>query len=281
MSSYWSRVDYIFQSSPGSHRSSMYWGSTIGAQPYASSYVWENKGKYSGSWGPNAFLNGVLLANIPQLGLSTIYLCCNGVFSNLFKIREWNNFGTCRQGLRVTSPEPGSAQRPTYFLAFPLRYSLPFLTYLAVTHWFVSQTLFFTRIYSIYSGGQKLISSLGFSPIGLLCTTVAISALLLLYIGSLFYAPKLHAPAACGESIIISAACHPPAGEKDPHLKPVQWGVTNIREDGAAECSFSSEPVQLLTEGQDCVVRYRDVAEEATSRNLTGLPQKQFGSYNR
>ena len=246
----------------------MYWGS-IGAQPYFSAYVWTNKGKFSGSWGANAFIHGVLLANVPQLGLSTLYLCCNAVFSNLFKIREWNNFGTRRQGLRVTTPEPGSAQRPTYFLAFPLKYSLPFLGYFAITHWFVSQTIFLIRISAIYPEGRKLITSLGFSPIGLLCTTAAISALLLLYVGSLLYIPIRHTPAACGESIIISAACHPPPGEKDPHLKPVQWGVTNIRSDGAAECSFSSESVRALVEGQDCVVRYRDIAEKATAKAST------------
>ena len=201
-------------------------------------------------------MSGVLRANLPQLGVSTLYLCCNAMFSNLFKIREWNSYGTRRQGLRVTSPQPGSAQRSTYFLAFPLKYSLPFLGFFAVIHWLVSQTLFLTRTFGIYPGGRLLLSRLGFSPIGLLCTILSLTLLVLLCLGSAFYRVTWRIPAACGESAIIGAACHPPPGEKDTHLKRVQWGVTNIREDGLAECSFSCEPVQALIDGQRCLVRY-------------------------
>jgi hypothetical protein len=62
---------------------------------------------------------------------------------------------------------------------------------------------------------------------------------------------KAGMPLASSCSVAISAACHPPAGDVDAQLLPVQWGAVNHGVgEGEAEvvghCSFSSWPVEML-----------------------------------
>lgn len=65
---------------------------------------------------------------------------------------------------------------------------------------------------------------------------------------------KLQIPFAGSCSLIVSAACHAPLEDNEPHLRQVQWGVVEKRMfDGEQHCSFSSDPVGTPEDG----VRYR------------------------
>lgn len=51
-------------------------------------------------------------------------------------------------------------------------------------------------------------------------------------------------PQAASNSLVVSAACHPPKDEVDPHLKAVQWGVVGKEVvERYGHCSLSSRPV--------------------------------------
>jgi hypothetical protein len=215
------------------------------------------------------FLNGVLVANTPQLCLSIAYLFNNAMFTNFFKAREWNSYGNRRQGLRVTAPQKDTAQRSAYFLSFPLKWSLPFLAFMALTHWFVSQTIFLERTNATYPGGLAVVLQIGVSPIGLICTCVASLVLCLLGLVVLFWHFHWHAPPTCGDSVVISLACHSPPAE-DAHLKPVQFGVLPVDGDGTMfSCSFSSEPVGRILIGR----RTRRMSERLVGKVECPMPQ--------
>jgi hypothetical protein len=62
-------------------------------------------------------------------------------------------------------------------------------------------------------------------------------------------------PLASSCSAAISAACHPPEGDVDACLLPVQWGTVKhvSAEDGdkgVGHCSFSSWPVEIPIAGR-------------------------------
>ena len=118
-------------------KSSAFWGTGIGSEPLIGSTYGTSVGGifgFAGSLLNVKFLNGVLISNTPQLLLSVIYLVNNAVITNFFQVREWNSYGKRQQGLRMTTPQRGSAQRSTNFLTFPLKWSVPFLIFMALTH---------------------------------------------------------------------------------------------------------------------------------------------------
>jgi hypothetical protein len=65
---------------------------------------------------------------------------------------------------------------------------------------------------------------------------------------------RVRIPFAASSSLVISAACHPTADDKDAHLRPVKWGVVKERMfDGELHCTLSSRDVRRPKEG----TRYR------------------------
>jgi hypothetical protein len=223
------------------------------------------------------FLNGVLIANTPQLCLSLAYLFNNAMFSNFFKAREWISYGNRRQGLRVTASRKDTAQRTAYFLSFPLKWSLPFLAFMALTHWFVSQTIFVERANATYPGGLAVVLQIGVSPIGLICTCVVSLVLFLLGLVVLCWHFPWYAPPTCEDSAVISSACHSPPAE-DAHLKPVQFGVLAIGGDGTTfSCSFSSEPVGRILIGR----RRGGMSERLVGKVECVVPQTTYFSFAR
>lgn len=65
----------------------------------------------------NSIMGMALLANLPQLVLSFLYLAYNGLWTCMLLGVEWNEFAFKRKGLRVTHPE--GKQRGTYWLSLP------------------------------------------------------------------------------------------------------------------------------------------------------------------
>lgn len=169
---------------------------------------------------------------------------------------EFTRYATHRRGLRVSSRVPGSAQRGTYFLSFPLRYSLPLLAYFAITHTFLSESLFLRRSNTIWSTsftdttaiGETLVSQIGFSILGTFFLSILLFGLVAFTLGVGLWKRDWILPVTNGNSMSISAACYVSEDEQGIHLGKVRWGVTGVKmKEGevTGHCAFSSRPVRM------------------------------------
>ena len=205
-------------------------------------------GKQGGIIGP------VLLANLPQLILSFLYLTYNGLFTCMLHAEEWGGYAEERKPLRVTSPK--GRQRDTYRLQLPYRYGVPLLIMSGLLHWLVSQSIFLARISTLRTDGTvdntQSISTCGYSPIAIITVIIVGSLIVLLGIANGFrrYKPGMPLVGSC--SAAISAACHRPEGDADAHLKPVMWGVVAdpSPENAVGHCTFTSYSVEKPVDGR-------------------------------
>ena len=91
-----------------------------------------------GSFSPNAIIQigipqegttglagCVLLANLPQVILSFLYLMYNGLYTSMHMAHEYGGYATERKSLRVTTPR--GTQRSTYWLQLPYTYGMPLI----------------------------------------------------------------------------------------------------------------------------------------------------------
>ncbi|KAF1849177.1 uncharacterized protein K460DRAFT_330888 [Cucurbitaria berberidis CBS 394.84] len=218
----------------------------------ASSWSWGASSQYylpfsDGNMTAAATLKNAWFANAPQLLLSFSYLAINTICTSMAGTLEWNNLANFRKGLRVTQSH--GSQRSTYFLQLPYRWSLPLIITSGTLHWLLSQTFFLVRVDFFDSQGKMLEhkskSACGFSTLSLF---VLLSAFLILlctvgWIG--FRNMSMKAPIIASCSLAISAACHPPPNEIDPHLAKVRWGVVQHEVvEGFGHCSLSSKSVK-------------------------------------
>lgn len=216
--------------------------------------------------GTLGLLANVLVANLPQLIFSCLYLLYNGLFTSMCLAQEYSNYSFHRKGLRVTSPN--GDQRSTHWLHLPYIYSVPLLAASALLHWSISQSIFFVGI-DTYRDAKLEGSNfgLGFSvqPIILDIVLGGCMLVVLVRIGS----RKLYGriPLASSNSYAISAACHPPEEDIDAALKPVMWGEVQAGSDSeVGHCSFTSMEVTAPLEGRMYAgLRKR---EEATKRSF-------------
>ena len=201
--------------------------------------------------GSEGLLLNVLLANLPQVILSFLYMMYNGVFTCMLLSHEWNMFGYRQQPLRVTTPS--GKQRSTYWLQLPYQYSLPLLILSGFMHWLVSQSLFLARI--AMRGHRTLpldgydpedevitISTCGYSPIAIFFTIIVGSTMVTGLIANGFRRYRPGIPFASSCSAAISASCHPPADDIDAAILPIRWGeVRSKTQNGVAHCTLTSE----------------------------------------
>ncbi|KAH6644217.1 hypothetical protein C7974DRAFT_17017 [Boeremia exigua] len=207
----------------------------------------------SDSTSAGATLKNAWLANMPQLLLSFCYMNINSFCTAITGTEEWNNLSRTRKALRVSDPR--GQQRNTYFLQLPYRWSLPLLVLGMGLHWLLSQIFFLVRLDVLNVDGQLLEiysrSACGVSASSFLVFFVLFMSLCITirHLASRKIVTGL--PQAASNSFIISAACHPPSEEVDPHLKPVQWGVvTGQVVEGREHCSLSSQPVTAPEDGK-------------------------------
>jgi hypothetical protein len=200
-----------------------------------------------------ATLINAVLVNLPQLLLSFGYLTINTICTSMVSAEEWNQLAVLRKALRVTHPR--GAQRSTYFLQLPYRWSLPLIITSGTLHWLLSQSFFLVRVDFFDPQGvmvvEDSISACGFSTSSLYALLIA-SLVLLAIIGYLgLRKMQMRSPIVASCSLAISAACHPPAGEKDTHLAKVKWGL--VGQDAGevvGHCSLSSSMVRQPEEGK-------------------------------
>jgi hypothetical protein len=209
------------------------------------------------------FFSVVLLANLPQLGLSAIYASFNRVVTTFALCIEMNQFSLRQRGLRV-STVPQGVQRSAYFLQLPYRFALPVMLLSGILHWLCSQSIFLVSILEqspildpatnstiIYETAENL--TWGFSPQAML---ILVLLIMLMYAALLGFSARSLAsrmPVSGSCSAVISAMCHPPADEdgEEAVLKPLKWGVSTeeVHAGGSVvEYSFSSRTLRQHTE---------------------------------
>lgn len=83
-----------------------------------------------------------LVANFPQLVLSSAFFIFSSLYSALFQAREWADFAEKPQRLKVTDPEGG--QESSYLLNIPIMWGTMFTCVSATLHWLASQSFYVT-----------------------------------------------------------------------------------------------------------------------------------------
>jgi hypothetical protein len=188
-------------------------------------------------------LTNAWIVNTPQLALSFCYLALNSICTSFASANEWNNLARAKKALRVTDPR--GEQRSTYFLQLPYRWAGPLMLVSGTLHWLLSQSFFLVRL-DMLDRENRIVeksssSACGFSPVSMFVFW-GVALGLLGCIGAVAtrrLPQKMPLAASC--SLVISAACHPPDGDKDAHLGKVRWGVTvRENEEGYEHCSLST-----------------------------------------
>jgi hypothetical protein len=215
--------------------------------------------------GTAGLLSNVVVANIPQLLLSFFYLNYNGLMTVMSLGREWSGFGVRRNGLRV-STTPTGAQRSTYFLQLPYRYSLPIIVATATLHWLLSESIFLVFVEAIlfddgeYSSADRIWSrtvseyliTCGYSPSAMLASIMVAALMVSCIIGIGFVKLPSSMPVASSCSAAIAAACHTMNEnvDRDRAEKKLMWGDVRQDRDGIGHCQFSEQEVSRPKEGK-------------------------------
>jgi hypothetical protein len=86
------------------------------------------------------YMGSTFVVNLTQLEVSIAYLCINGILTRMHVEREWAALGREFKTLRVSHPK--GAQRSTYRLQLPYRWSIPIMVFSGVLHWLVSNCIY-------------------------------------------------------------------------------------------------------------------------------------------
>lgn len=208
-------------------------------------------------------LSNVLLANMPQLLISAVYLMYNALFTNMALANEWSGFACHRKGLRV-SQNPNGQQRSSYSLQLPVRIAMPLMIASATLHWLIASSLFLVDIEEygwqsktgLYVFDPNQLSGLndgklynftcGYSPLPILLAVVLGVGLLVAVILTGFRRLQSEMPVAGSSSLAMSAACHPETEEvdnEDVAERELLWGAIKANVGEVGHCSFSSRQV--------------------------------------
>ena len=98
----------------------------------------------------------IILVNFPQVVMVATYLLYNSLLIILVVELEWHAFAKKRKAVRVSTPR--GAQRETFYLSLPYRYSIPLAVLSAGLQWLVSQSLFFAEVDLWDETGQRRIA---------------------------------------------------------------------------------------------------------------------------
>lgn len=205
-----------------------------------------------------SILTTSLVANLPQLLLSGLYFMYNAVLTSITATHEWSRFAQKRTTLRVTLPV--GAQRETYWLGLPWRYSLPCLICCTAFHWLISQSIFLINI-RIYQPTSEVLmeptahfpgvsdtgmtTACGYSPLAIAC---ALGVAVLMFIALIALSSrKVNSgmPIVGSCSLAISAACHPLKSDESASMKPLLWGAVAHEDNGQpGHCCLTSFEVE-------------------------------------
>lgn len=198
----------------------------------------------------------ILLANLPQIILSFIYLTYNAAFTAICITNEYGGFSKVRKPLRVSNPHGN--QRSTFYLNLPYRYAVPIISLSGVLHWFISQSLFLVKI-NIYDPQnthlpdetlslvpEASIAVCGFSVLPMIATLVLGGSMVIILNGFGLSKLKGDVPTAGSCSAAISAACHGNEGANG-----VMWGKMPMNCTGQiGHLCFSGDMVESPVRGE-------------------------------
>lgn len=219
-------------------------------------------------WPVSSTIVTALVANIPQLIFSFLYVNLNSLVTCMWLASEWNDFSLERKPLRVSLP--CAEQRSTYFLQLPYRVGIPLIIVSSLMHWLISESLFLAIVETVdWSGDPSpdAIISLGFSLQPMLIVMVAAVGLC---VGTIVLGRtrKLKGegfmPLASSCSLAIAAACHATAGDEKAYLTAVMWGAVagrkqvpesyysshSTEQNSIGHCAFTSRDVEQIQEGR-------------------------------
>ncbi|KAK0111543.1 hypothetical protein ONS95_001896 [Cadophora gregata] len=177
----------------------------------------------------------VLLANLPQIILSFVYLTYNAAFTAICFTSEYSAFSSpsSRAGLKpLRVSRPKGRQNSSYYLSLPYRYAVPIIGLSSILHWFVSQSLYLVKIdvfrpqdtrlptqaLSLVSEASVAVCGFSLLPMVAVLAVGGTMVLVLNLFGMLRM--KGDGPLAASCSAAISAACH--SGREAE--EGVRWG---------------------------------------------------------
>ncbi|GKT97684.1 hypothetical protein Ct61P_15534 [Colletotrichum tofieldiae] len=175
-----------------------------------------------------------IVANLPQLVISILYILYNDIFTRMATAREWSLFyredGT-KIPLRVSRPT--GLQRSTSFLQLPFWWAFPIMTAMTLLHWMVSQSLFFSveHIRDYRNNSDELdLQGVAWSPLGIILSML-LGLIMVLGLWGAAFTIKLPGgmPMVRNCSAAISAACQRLDGNDDVAEKMISWGVISYQ----------------------------------------------------
>lgn len=241
----------------------------------------------TGTTWPSDLVIVAIVANVPQVVFSILYILVNSVWTTMALAAEWNSYSITRKGLRV-STTPRGAQRTTYFLSLPYRFAFPLMACSAVLHWLISQSLYLVSVegydYARVRYPYSDVVTCAYSPLGIVCS-LAVGVFMVVCLGGaggIKFGSGMPVASSC--SYAISAACHArevsrrdaeredvfrqgfegledvsdgfrersgqEEGELGEEYRPLMWGVVPPPEPFAlSRCAFSSESVETPIHG--------------------------------
>ncbi|MCJ1380560.1 hypothetical protein MMC17_003668 [Xylographa soralifera] len=189
----------------------------------------------------------VLLANLPQVLLSLVYLVCNDVATCMLLSAEFVRYAHVHKGLRVTSPR--GEQRGTYTLSLPLKMSIPLLAAAGVLHWAMSQSLFLAKVNVLDHSGDidsdRSFSTLGWSALALLILLIVGGVMLGALVATGFRRFGPEAPTVGSNSRAMMAAAFAAGDGREEVRRRVRYGVVGW-ENGCGRVGFGSGEVGKL-----------------------------------
>lgn len=211
--------------------------------------------------GSSGIVPTLLVANVPQLGFSLLYVVYNNILSKLLVAHEFDRLTMTKKGLRV-SERPRGMQRASHFFSLPARFALPLMACSAALHWLCSQSFFMVRIDGVNAQGiidqKDRLVRLGYSARGIVAL-ISVSMGMLIATACIGAFVRMGTPLhETSMSAVISAACHPERFEVEPWLQEVQWGDVSeeggVREgddgEGVRHASFTARFAKPMIAGQ-------------------------------
>ena len=203
----------------------------------------------------------LLVANIPQLLVSILYILYNDLITRMILAREWAAYAASYKPLRVSRPR--GKQVSTWFLSLPWKFATPLMVSMMALHWLISQSIFVANMTgSDYAScdangvprrDDSMVLGVGWSPLGLILSLIVGGAMIvmLVFLGSVLKIGQ-GIPLVRSSSAAISAACHPDPTEVDLGSGLVKYGVIESKRaaDGRLCTGFSSGPVSPLQPGE-------------------------------
>jgi hypothetical protein len=121
---------------------------------------------------------------------------------------------------------PKLGQRSSHWLGLPYPYTVVLLLVSATLHWLMSESLFLANIRFVYNGETaESVYRTGYSYIGIVCTIVAGSVVILVGVVISLRRYEAGMPLVKSSSAAIAAACHPSAEEPDGMIcRALKWG---------------------------------------------------------